>query len=849
MSLVKLVLRRPVSVTLIILAIAVFGISSIPSFNLELIPDIDMPMMMVTTVYPGADPESVEELITKEVEDAGQTLSGVDSCLSYSYENYSIVALTYDYDQDMNDAYTDLSAALDALDLPDDAQDPIILQMDVNAMDTMTLSVTNNGSSDMMAYVDDTLVPELESLTGVASVSVSGGAENYIRVQLDESKLNQYGLSISTVASYIAAADYNIPAGSVSAGSQDISVSASDTFSSLQDLKNTTLTTATGSLITLADVADIYYATKDPDSISRYNGEDNITISIVKVQSAGTVQVTNAVSEKIEELEAEDGTVTFEVIYDSGEEIVSSLTSVAQTLVLGVIIAMIVLFLFFGDWKASLIVGSSMPLSVLATMVAMNLLGYSMNLITTGALVIAIGLIVDNSIVVLESCFRAKDDCDDYKEAALKGTGAVMMSIVASTITTIVVYVPLMFMSGMAGQMFGRLGFVIVFTLTASMISAICVVPLLFANFKPIEKKDSPVNHFLEWIKGGYDKLLRRIMYWRKTTLLVCVGLLVLSALLASTMKIELIPSSYDGSISITATFRSGTKLTEMDEAVADIEQMLSEDEEFDRYNLSISDNQAVFTAYAKDNTKRTSEDAVEYYIQELSQVTGMDILVEPTGGGSTMMSNYISDQTTVTLEGDDLDNVYEAAEMVEELMKNTEGVLHVSSDASATETVAHIVVDPLKAADAGLTSASVAADLYATLSGTTAATMEQDGEEYDIILNYPDGTYDDINALLNKTLTGQTGKSVVLSDIAHVEYDEQSQMIQRSDGKYQVTVSASLTQENGLIQSNAITSAAKELSYPDGVSVSSSFIEEMRDENLGALFTSLLAGGCLVLL
>ena len=383
-----------------------FGISSLFNFNMELIPDIQMPMMLVSTVYPGASPESIEQLITEEIEDAGSTLSGVESCMSYSYENYSIVGFTYDYDQDMNDAYTDLSAALDALDLPDDAKEPVIMQMDVNAMATMTLSVTNDGSSDMMAYVNDTLVPKLESVSNVAKVEVTGGAENYIRVQLNEEKLNQYGLNINSVAGFIGAADYNIPAGNISAGSQDVSVATSDSFLTLEDLKNTTLTTSTGALITLDDVADISFATKDPESVSRFNGEDNVTVSITKNQSASTVKVTRNIKKLINRLEKTDPGVKIDVIYDSGEEIVSSLSSVAQTLVVGVILAMVILFLFFGDLKASLIVGSSMPLSILTTLVCMYLMGFSMNIITTGALVIAIGMIVDTSIVVLESCFR-----------------------------------------------------------------------------------------------------------------------------------------------------------------------------------------------------------------------------------------------------------------------------------------------------------------------------------------------------------------------------------------------------------------------------------------------------------
>lgn len=849
MNLTKFSLKRPVTMALLLLGIVVFGITSLFSFDLELTPDINMPMMLVTTVYPGADPDSIEELITEESEDAGEALSGVDSCVSYSYENYSMVGFTYDYDQDMNDAYTDLSAALDALDLPDDAREPVIMQMDVNAMDTMTISVTNDGSSDMTAYIEDTLVPALESVSNVASVSVAGGSENYIRVQLNEEKLNQYGLNINAVAGYIGAADYNIPAGTISAGSQDVSVASSHSFQSLQDLKNTTLTTATGSLITLGDVADISYASKDPSSISRFNGEKNVTVSVKKNQSASTVKVCRAIEKAIAQQEETDPGVTFDVIYNSGDAIISSLSSVAQTLVLGVILAMVILFVFFGDWKASLIVGSSMPISILATLDIMSLMGYSMNIVTTGALVIAIGMIVDNSIVVLESCFRLKKKYDSYTDAAIHGAGTVMMSIVASTITTIVVYLPMSLIKGMAGQMFGQLGFIIIFAMLASLLSALCVVPLLFVKVKPREKEDAPINHFLDKIRSGYDKIMRKLLYRKKATLLTCVALLIVTFLIASTMDFELIPSTYDGSIQITADFRSGTKLEKMDEAIAQIEESIADDKNFDRYNLSIQNNQASITAYAVDNCKRSSEEAVEVYTEKFSNITNMDILVQATGGGSDMTSSFSSDRIDVVLEGDDMSALNEGSEMVENLMRETPGVIHVTSDAAAAQTSAHVVVDPLKAANVGLTPASVAADLYSTLTGVTAATMEQDGKEYDIILKYPEGAYENETQLLEKKLTGQTGKSTTLGSIAHIEHDEQPQMLQRSNGHYQVTVSATAAREYKSEASDSITKQVKNLDYPEGVGLGTSMRDDIMEENLTAIFIAILQGIFLVFL
>ena len=850
MNLTKLVLKRPISTALIVLGIFVFGIFSIPSFDMELIPDIDLPMYLVYTVYPGASPTSIDELVTSKIEDSAETLSGVDSVISYSYNNYCMVGLTYDYDQNMNDAYTSLSAALDLISLPDDCQEPTIIEMDVNQVPTIMISATSNGSSDMMAYIDETVVPALEGVSNVARVEVTGGRSNYVRVCLNEDMMRQYGLNISGVAQQVGAADYNVPAGSIKAGSQQISLSTSADYLSLHDLENTTITTATGAQIRLDDVADISMGVKDPSSLSRYNGAENVSIQVSKVQSASTVRVASRVRRAIENLEKQDAGVTYDIVYDSGAEIVSALKSVAETLALGVVFAMLILFIFFGDIRASLIVGSSMPLSVFTTLVLMFVMGFDLNIITTGALVIAIGMIVDNSIVVIESCFRATKEGADLREAAVKGAGTVMMSITASTITTCVVYLPMTMIKGLAGQMFSQLGVIIVIAMVASLISALCIVPLLYVTVQPREKKTSAVNAVLDRIRGGYDRLLRKLLFRKKTTLLVSIALLILSFFIASTLTFELIPADYDGSITITADFRPGTRLAVMDQEMTQIEQMVQEDPYFENYSLSISGSQAVVTAYAVDDCPRTSEAAVDEYTAAFSGRAGADIAVSPSGGSSSAMSgNYSSDTIDLVIEGGDVGALADACEQLEEAMAAVPGIIHVKSDAATLQTAGHIVVDPKKAASVGLAPAQVALDLYQTMNGVNAAHMEINGSEYDITLNYADGTYDDINKLMSKSLTGAMGNQVALKDIATVKYDQQLQMIQKSNGKIQNTVSATPAEGRKRAVSRAIQTLQKDTELPAGVSFSSSMIEDMQDENLTAIFNSILAGIFLVFL
>ena len=850
MNLTKLVLKRPISTALIVLGIFVFGIFSIPSFDMELIPDIDLPMYLIYTVYPGASPTSIDELVTSKIEDSAETLSGVDSVISYSYNNYCMVALTYDYDQNMNDAYTSLSAALDLISLPDDCQEPTIIEMDVNQVPTIMISATSNGSSDMMAYINETVVPTLEGVSNVARVEVTGGRSNYVRVRLNEDMMRQYGLNISGIAQQVGAADYNVPAGSIKAGSQQISLSTSAEFLSLHDLENTTITTSTGSQICLNDIADISMGVKDPSTLSRYNGAENVSIQVSKVQSASTVRVASRVRRIIGNFEKQDAGVTYDIVYDSGAEIVSALKSVAETLALGVLFAMLVLFLFFGDIRASLIVGSSMPLSVFTTLVLMFVMGFDLNIITTGALVIAIGMIVDNSIVVIESCFRATKEGADLREAAVKGAGTVMMSITASTITTCVVYLPMTMIKGLAGQMFSQLGVIIVIAMIASLISALCIVPLLYVTVKPHEKKTSAVNAMLDGIRRGYDGLLRKLLYRKKTTLLVSIALLILSFFIASTLTFELIPADYDGSITITADFRPGTQLAVMDQEMTEIEQMIQDDPCFENYSLSISGSQAVVTAYAVDDCPRSSEAAVDEYTTAFSGRTGADIAVSPTGGSSSAMSgNYSSDTIDLVIEGEDVGALADACEQLEEAMAAVPGVIHVKSDAATLQTAGHIVVDPRKAASLGLAPAQVALDLYQTMNGVNAAHMEINGSEYDITLNYADGTYDDINKLLSKPLAGAMGNQVILKDIAAVQYDQQLQTIQKRNGKIQNTVSATPTEGRKREVTRAIQTLQRDAVLPAGVAFSTSMIDDMQDENLSAIFNSILAGIFLVFL
>lgn len=344
-SLTRLALKRPVSSLLIVLALLVFGIGSVFGFKMELTPDMEMPMLFVQTIYQGGDPATTEELVTKIIEDAGKTLSGVESVTSQTTEYISFVMFSYEYGIDIDEAYADLRSALDtaSLQLPDDAQDPVIYEMDMNAQDMMTLSVTSTGDTDVLAFVEDELRPELERLSDVAQITVSGGEQDYIRIQLHRDKMQQYGVTMANVRSYIAATDFTVPIGSVDQGAQSISTSASSKPANLMDLQNVPIITARGTTIALSDIATVSMSARANSSISRYNGQDSISIGIAKVQSEGTVDVSNHVKSLVERVAAKNSAIQISVAYDAADSIKSSLSSVAETLVLGVLFSMLAL--------------------------------------------------------------------------------------------------------------------------------------------------------------------------------------------------------------------------------------------------------------------------------------------------------------------------------------------------------------------------------------------------------------------------------------------------------------------------------------------------------------------------
>lgn len=804
MNLTKTVLKRPVTTVLCVLCLVVFGLLSVLNSKLELTPEMEMPMMVVSTVYAGANPEDINDLITKPIEDEVSTLTGIDSLTSMSNENVSIILMQYEYGTDMDQAYSDLKKKIDALerDLPEDAQSPNIMEFDINDQASIYLAVNNPEAGNLYNYVNNEIVPEFEKLSSVASVDISGGREEYIQVKLDAQKMQQYHLTMQSVVSTLGSADFTYPAGNTKVGNLDLSVSAGVEYPTVESLKKIPLVTGNGNVLYMEDIAQIGYNLEEAAGIGRYNGNDTVTVSIKKQQKSSAMDVSRQATRVINRLLENDPNLEIIVINDASDQISSSLKSVFQTMIMAVVVSMAIIFLFFGDLKASLIVGTSIPISILAALVGMWAAGFSLNVITMSAMVLGVGMMVDNSIVVLESCFRSTENVGfrEYAEAAVTGSGVVVQSIIGSTATTCVVFLPMALMSGMSGQLFKPLAFTIVFCMVASLISAMTIVPLCYVFYRPKEKENSPAGPLVRGLQNGYRSMMKVVLPKRKTVMAVTVLLLVLSFMMAGELGMEMMPEGDEGTISITIETRPGLTIERTDEIYRQVEAVVTAEEDLDSYVLSagssglsmMSGGGASLTAYLKDDRKLETSEVLAKWKSLLSTMDDCNITLDE----SSMMSSMSVDNGSyeLILQSTQYDDLKEASDQIVEELKARPDVTKVHSTLENAAPVVKIHVDPIQAVAEGLTPVQVAGSVNQILSGSTATTLEVDGEEIDVKVEYPPEDYDTVDEVKGIMLMNASGTSIALSDIAEIRFEDSPQSITRSDRQYRVTITGDYT-------------------------------------------------------
>ena len=793
MGVTRFVLKRPVTVLMALLCLIVFGISSVFNATLEQMPDMDQPMMIIMANYSGASPEDMDELVTQKIEDQVSTLEGVKSMSSTTSEGRSMIMLEYDYDTDMDEAYSDLTKSLNSIrDLPDDVE-PSVMEMNNNAQASIMLTVANPSQENLYDYVDQKIVPELEKLSTMAEVSTMGGSSQYIKIELMSDMMDQYNVSISDIKSAMSAANLSYPSGSAESGNLDLSVSTLTQHDTLDELLEMPITVSGNKIVYLEDIAVVSYADEQKGGVSRYNGEETISLSLTKQQSSTAMDLSKQVKQVIKNLEADDENLTITVARDEADSILDSLKDVAETMVMAVVISMIIIFLFFGDFKASLIVGSSIPTSILMSLIVMTRAGFSLNIITMSGLVLGVGMMVDNSIVVLESCFRAMDKQQDkgalgYAKAALEGTNIVVASIFGSTVTTCVVFIPLVFLNGMSGQMFGAMGYTIVFCMCASLLSAIAIVPLCYMMYKPKERSSAPATRPLNFLQNGYRKVMPILLKHKAIVMLASVGIIVATVFLASGMQTELMTADDTGTVSVSIETRPGLITEQADSILSQAEAIVAAHEDVESYMLRYNDDSGTITAYLKDDRKMSTDDVVSQWEDEMADLENCTITVEASTSMSMMGR---SRGYEAILKGTQYDELQEVSnEIVSELIARDD-VKNVHSSIENTAPVVAVKVDPVAASAEGLTAAQIGTMVKQMLDGEEVTTLKIDGQEISVKAEYPEDQYKTVPQLERIILKKPSGGYVALSDVAEIYYKDSPSSIEKEDKSYQITISA----------------------------------------------------------
>lgn len=845
----KYALKNPVTIILCLITIVYFGIQTLSGSKVELIPEMELPMLVIGTVYAGAGPEDINDLIIRKQEDAISSLSSVDSVSSYAQENIAVVLVQYEYGTNIDTAYINLKKAMDGIrsDMPDEIEEPSILELDMNAQAVVTLAVSGNVTGNLYTYVEQKVVPEIEKLSSVGEVSAAGGQKSYVRVELIQEKMDQYHLDMATIGKLVGAADFTIPAGEVNVGKQRLTVSIGNQYDDTEKLKNIIVPLTGGDTIHLSDVANVYESLEEKDSIGRYNGQDIISLGIKKQQSSTEIEVSDQVMKKIKELEKSNPALHFTVINDSSEMIKDSISDVFQTVVLAILLAMLVLWLFCGDLRASVIIGLSILSSVVLALIGVGAMGFSINVISLTSLIFGVGMMVDNSINILDGCFRAKQKLN-YYDASVEGSRIMIGAITGGTLTNCVVFVPLLLLSGLTGQLFAQLAYTVIFCLSASLFSAVVLVPLCFYRWHPRESDKAVISRLLKSMQSWYRRHMPGLITKTSRVFLVTLILMVLAVLLAGKLKMELMPSVDEGIIVMTIKTKPGLSVDSVNQVVTGIEEMVSKEEDLDHYLLSYGStglsvtggSDVTLSAYLKEEREMSTTQVMDKWQKELEAY--LDCSVSMKMGSSTGMDSMsMGDEIEIDLQSTDYTVLKEASDQLVEELRKRKDVMQVHSSIENTAPVIKIDVDPVKAQTEGLTPSTVGAAVYSNLSGITAATIRVANEDIDVKVEFPEDKYSTVDRLQTMMLPTASGTFIALENLADVYYEDSPGQIERSDKQYQVSVTMQPQAEYKSTAEKDVMEFIKGWDFPDMVETAPNALDEMMEEELGALGNALV--------
>lgn len=848
----KLCIRKPVTTIMVTLMVFIAGIVSYFNLDQALMPDMDLPIAVVMTTYVGASPEEIEELISKPMEESLGSIANVDTVTSYSSTNSSMVLLQFVDGTDIDMAAVDMRDKIDQMKstLPDAAGDPMVIKMDINAMPiTIGVKAENMDLESLNDLLEDNVVNRLERIEGVASVSLSGGITNEVRITVDPVKLAGYGLTTSTLSGLLAAENMNLPSGDLTQGNTTVAVRTIGEFTSVQEINNLPIPTSTGAVIHLSDVARVEQVEADRDSFTYINGEKGILLSVDKQSTANLVKVSQSLKDEIAKLQRDYPELEIDMLSDTSDYIEMSLSNITETALLAAVIAFFVLLLFLKNAVTAGIIAVSIPTSIMATFALMYVTDINMNMISMGGVAIGIGMLVDNSVVVLDSIYQYYERGYTAAESAEIGAKEVSMAIIASTLTTVAVFLPMALIGGTTGAMMKNLSFTIMYALIASVVVALTFVPmacalLLKRETKTFVWKNLKFLSFLDRWEGAidtlsrkYEKLLKWALRHRKKTVLTVLLVFILSLCSIPLAGMDFMASMDEGVATISVDLPNGTDLDTTEETTLEVLYRLQDIPEADVVYanvgsgmLSSGTNSASITMNLVDakDRKRSTEEVCDDIEKLLADIPGADITVSSS---DSAMGSLASADVTMNVYGYDAATLVDVEDELIDKLSQVDGLSDVEGSTGDTVPEAKVTIDRAKASQYGITTASVAGALSTAISGSTATQYKLDGTEIDVVIRYDTNSVNYLTDLNNLTVTSAYGTQVPLSDVATITMDESATTIMRENQKNYITISANADNMSTSEAQKLVEKAMADIELPDGCTYEfSGMMEKMND-------------------
>ncbi len=833
MSIIRSAVNKPVTTTLVFIAFAILGVFSLVKTSIAQFPEFDSNVIMVMSSYPGANAEDIETNLTKVLENALNGVEDLKDLTSQSKENISLLTLEFEYGVDIEEATNNVRDKLDLVNstLPDGATMPVIFKFSADDMPVMMLSATADVSlAGLDKILDDKVTTPLARVNGVGTVSVAGAPTREIQVYCDPNKLEAYGLSISGISSVISAENKNLPSGYIDIGSETYTLRVQKEFTDPSELLDIVVGSVDGRAIYLRDVATVNDGQEEREQESYTNGERSARIIIQKQSGANTVNVIRGVKERLAEIEETlPSDIKISTVYDGSTEIIDSINTLVETIIITFIIVSLVVFVFLGNWKSTFIIILSIPLALLASLIYLFATGNTLNIISMSALSIAIGMVVDDSIVVLENITTHLSRGEKPKEAAVHGTSEVGISVMASTLTMLCVFLPLTMISGMAGIMFQQLGWIVSIIMIISVAAALTFVPMLCSRWLKADVKHGkaynfifvPINRFLDWISRGYAHVIHWCTKRRRVTILTFAAVFVIAMVIfIPRLTTEYFPHSDSDRISATIELPMGTA----QEVTADFAKRINDDivaavpeAEIINYTFGQADSDNTFASMQDNGTQlisftvnigssgdreRTSAQIADVVRGVIGQYPEVRKATVTEGGGGMGGASTVD----VEVYGYDFTETDRVARLLQEQMLKSPMYTQVTMSRDEYTPELQMDFDRTKLALNGLNSTTAGAAFSAAMSGSLSSYYREDGEEYDIRVRYSPEYRTRVEDLENIMVTNGFGQQVRMKDLGNVVETLVPPTIERKDRERLVTVSGIVA--DGAALSEAVATA-----------------------------------------